>query len=339
MTARLSRLRSPATSGLHYLDQLWEERHERPPVLDDDTREFLLAELTHGQHRRELLTDGKVKTLPALHYMDGRLFYGALMGELGQGPITRDRGTNFLEHQRAVYRVTVRVPRDWAHVGLIPCRDEAGSTQYPHRPKTVISDTWVDGAELMNAYRAGWQVWICERIIFTSGKPLDVWCDRLVRQWSKARGNDEQRGWLRDVLLQSVGALASRGRLREVRLPRGAPLPPLVVRRWIDPDTAEVVCEVRDDLSPLRARMRHPELAVGIWARARARMTRHMLSLPRDQIIAVDGDAIYLTGMPNWVDKGRTGELRLKERREGPLSIPRSIEEVREVFASAEVVA
>lgn len=338
---RLSRLSSPATSGLHYLDQLWEARGERPMVLDDDTREFLLEKLTHGQHRRELLIGADAQPLPALHYLDGRLFYSALCSELGQGPLVRDRGDRFLEHQRAAYRVTVRIPKDWAHVGIIPVRDEAGFTRYPSKPGRIINDTWVDGCELMHAYRAGWTVWICERLIWSKGKPLDVWCDRLVRMWSQARGDDERRTWLRDVLLQSIGAMASRGRLREVRLPRGTPLPDGLhpVRRWIDPDANEVVCEVRDELSPLRARMRHPELAVGIWARARARMTRHLLSLPRDQVVAVDGDALYLTGMPDWIDSGRTGELRLKDRRSGPLEIPDTIDDLRAIFAPAEVPA
>lgn len=334
MTARLSRLSSPATSGLHYLDQIWEERHDRPPVLEEDTREFLLAELTHGQHRRELLPQEGGAPLPALHYFDGRLFYGALCSELGQGPITRDRGTTFLGYQRAVYRVSFRIPKTWAHVGILPVRDEAGFTVYPCRPGQVVSDTWVDGAELMVAVDAGWTVWICERLIFTAGEPLDVWCDRLVRQWSKARGNDEQQGWLRSVLLQSIGAFASRGRLREVH-----GTPPAGAIQRINPETLEVGWWVREDPTPLRARMRHPELAVGVWARARARMTRRMLSLPRDQVVAVDGDALYLTGMPDVKETGRVGELRLKDRRSGPLEVPRSVEDCRAVFAPAEVVA
>ncbi len=342
MTARIARLSSPATSGLNYLDRLWEERHDRPPVLEDDLREFLLENVTHGQHRRELLWGPRCRpeSLPGLYYLDGRLFYSALMGELGQGPITRDRGTVFLEYKRAIYRVTARIPRDWAHVGILPVRDEAGFTRYPCRPREVIVDTWVDGAELMNAYRAGWTVWICERLIFTPGRPLDVWCDRLVRQWSAARDKPEHRGWLRDVLLQSVGAMASRGRLREVRLPRGAAMPPDVVRRWIDPEEDQVVCEVRDALTPLRSRMRHPELAVGIWARARARMTRHLLSMPRDQVVAVDGDALFTTAMPSLAEEtGRVGEMRLKDRRSGPLEAPTSLDDLRAVFAAEQVPA
>lgn len=341
--------RFPWYAGLKYLGEIWEELGTRPPILDEDLRGFLRRELTHRQNRVEFCPAPALRGQEVTVWcLDGRFMYSALCSELGTGPIRREQGGGLVdrEYERAWLHVEARVPEGWRHLGLLPARDERGFVTYPCTPGEEFV-TWVDGAELLTAWRVGteepyrdqppWALRVIERVVLTQGRPLDVWCDRLRRERDASR-DAEQRGWLRDVLLQSIGQLAAHSRTREEWVDDVADIPadwdveiPEIVQRTDSPPTAGRWVTVAEPLSPFARSMQHPELALAIWARARARVARFLLTVPREAVIAINGDAVYTTQAPAAPETGRAGEFRPKGQPRR-MRCPESLPELQEAF-------
>lgn len=92
--------------------------------------------------------------------------------------------------------------------------------------------------------------------------------------------------------------------------------------------------------SPTTQRQRqfyHPELAAQVWGRARARVLDGTKAAPAGalhvaphQLIGINGDAVYASGVPTWAlptarggfDDGKAGKLRLKGALIGPVPVP-----------------
>lgn len=317
-----------------------------------------------------------VDTIPRFTYIDGRFMYASLCREIGTGPgvrLNRSQAFDLLEsspYVRARYQVRFQVPEDWHHVGVFGLQHEnvADGWYYPNRPG-ARGITWADAAEVFVAKNAGWSVEPLQAVVFNESmnaarkrfhgddnvarratvraKPLDLWADKLT----KARENvardpdvDEELkkpvgAALRAILIQSIGNFASHGRGSTVVTYDPKDIPAQYA------DTAERKGEAwtykkPQHLSPRQAAFYHPEFAVQVWGRGRAKVLQAKvaghsvgaLSLPGSSIIGINGDAVYTTELPSWslptgqggLDDGKAGRLRLQGHLAGPMAPPKT---------------
>lgn len=311
-----------------------------------------LIRLTSTQGRVELRSPEDVgDTLPGLVGLDMRLAYAAYCSELGYGPVTHDwgpygsaSGAGYEGFRRGRYRVTVTVPDNWAHVGLLPVKSEDGrGWSYPSRPGTRF-ETWADGCELKIAQDQGWPFTVRERMLFAGHKanPLGPWADKMVRaRWlideHEAKGDIRPeiarlaRIAIRAILLHGIGAFHGRphkatrtATLEEAEQIPADLLPELVGDTWM---------WLEDEPGRLPW-LSHPEWSSQIWARCRAGLLWRRngvgaLHLPARSVVAFRLDAIYATHNPGWPDDSRTpGQFRSKGILEGPVRTPRDAVEL-----------
>jgi hypothetical protein len=320
------------------------------PQLDDDTAHLVRS--TSPQHRIELLRHDRAQ-LPGFFYLDGRMMYAALTRELGVAPVTYLAGRDAQErseadpYARARYLVRFRVPGDWSHVGLFMVKDDAGAWHAPREPRAT-GETWCDAAELHLARQQGWNVDVREALVFSKGRPLDTWTDR-VRRARRFAGEvdapqlvrDLARGALRNTLLHGIGAFHSTGRevtrvyASAMDAPAGAvPAGDLYVAREHAP------------LVGRNAQLRHPEWSSQVWGRAHARLldsptavkgTRAgALHVPFTDVLGMRGDALYLACQPVWPDDGKEGRLRPKGALRERVAAPTTPAQLNELRARAE---
>ncbi len=296
---------SPAVTGL----TLWrEEAEETYPPLAEETQTLIRA--TCGQGREEVLWAGG-ESVPGFAYLDMRLAYGAFAENLPVGPAFRECGVTTVP---AVGRVLidVTVPRDWAHVGLLPIKEGKFSPRFPSRSGESFR-TWVDAREARGAINAGWTVRVLERLVMGEGRPLNTWSRRLIKLYQvyDLQGRPEMARAFRAILLQSIGDLHGRGRTTErvIAFPSGESVLGLPRARRAE-------------------RLSHPEWSAAIWARCRYRLAAHMLSVPREQLLGCCVDALYCTTDPGFADTGKPGGWRLKGTLPGPLPAPRTLNDL-----------
>lgn len=353
-------LLTPARTGAN----LWALSHERSggfdvPLVDPDLADEL--HFTSGQHRIEHLVAGGSRCtcgdcLPTITpeneherrpfaYVDGRFMYASLLRQRGIGPgrrITRAEAADLMHsrdgiYARARYKVRVTVPDGWHHVGLLARKHEnvADGWHYPNRPGASW-ETWADSVELHLAHTRGWRIEPIEGVLFETGRPLDTWGEQLIRARALTETlpgieREVRRAAaraLRSVLIQTIGAFATRGRTQQrvVWHPREVPAEAAsTMTRYGD---AYVFHEPAPDswLTPFY----RPEIAAQVWAFGRTRVldsptgTRGVrggaLSLDPATVAAINGDALYATQVPAWSlptdrgggDDGKVGRLRLQ---------------------------
>jgi len=353
------------------------------PILPEDVR--TLIHQTSGQGRFEFLPAPPSGVAPQLVCMDGRLAYGApALNELGVGPATHDTLPVYEGFTPARYRVRFRIPDAWAHVGLFmvpdyrtpeaggPHRDGKRHWYFPATPGTV-GKTWADAAEMRIAYapfphacemcgayyRAndgercpahGWDLHIEERIVFTKGRPLRTWVERLIAA-REACGEDSQvhalaRAAVRNILLHTIGAF--HGTHRPITRIAGLADVPMCTpaRTVLSPGGDELHLWDEPGLAPKFPDYQRPEWSAQVWARTRARLLLHRdydtgrftgaLTLPYEDVAAFRLDAMYLTCDPGWPDSGRPGTLRVKGSLASPVPWPRDEGDLSAVKAQLE---
>lgn len=297
----------PGVRGLEMLDRLW--GRDRPPVLREEDRDFLAAHCYGGQARRERIRAVTPQDQPVEY--DGRLFYGACCRELGTGPMVREASSEYAGYVPSWYRVTLRIPSSWEHVGIVPFRSEGAGWEYPSDPGSE-HEGWVSGAELHLAMRYGWTARIHERALLTPGRPLDAWCAALVRVARVEPHATDARA----VLVETIGKLASRSEQYFVRPTYNGTdhlyLREGVERVFYDPHHSAWYARVLTPRSAWTEGHLHPELAAQVWSRARVRIARALLRVPAETILEVRGDAITFSVDPGWADDGQVGTLRRK---------------------------
>jgi len=308
----------------------------RFPVLSDDLAALVRSTSTQG--RSQLLDVGP--ELPALHYLDARFAYAALLAELPIGPGALVDGGTFDPYAPARYEVRATVPDGWDHVGLLGVKDGADGWLWPSTPGERFT-TWADPSELNVAQHHGWTFDVVRTLHYAGrAKVLDGWGRALVRARDaiaahEAKGEiasdvaDLARGAVRAILLHGIGAFQASPRkiTRTGTDPSKAPAGAdrhQVGDRWVWTET----------MGAAQPELAHPEWSAAIWARCRARLldspgpngTRAgALTLPRDQVVAFRTDAIWTTADPGWPDDGKAGRYRVKTRVEGPIAAPRTI--------------
>ena len=322
-------LGTPARTGLDLLARSLPRNKDGQayeyPVLPGDVREMI--EHNIGQGRMEFLpVIGSVASeTDALYILDAIWMYAACIRHLPAPPMQHDDIPEFAGYRCGLYRIEFQVPEGWRHIGLLPTWvARAKTTIYPCMHDGAWYPAIVSGEELRLAYDNGWQIVIRERWLFAEDRaanadPSRAWAEHL-RMLREACTDDREgqaapliRAALRALCIKAIGGLHRRGRVEQVETPHNR-------AEEVDPSA---VLEVTPTVIrwerpiPLAAEMagfNHPEWAALVWCRARARLARTALQLPRESIIALRNDAIVTTFDPGWRDTGKPGTFRMKAR-------------------------
>lgn len=363
---------SPSATGRNLWALSLPKSVDLQPVSADIAEEI---HKTTGQHHLEHLVAGEnfsqspmcrplidPKTTPNIDkfaYVDGRFMYASLCRELGIGPgrrLNRAAAFDLLENDRyarARYLVRFTVPQDWEHVGIFALQhtNAADGWYYPNIPGTG-GDTWVDAAEIDIARRHGWTVEPLEAVQFQKARPLDTFAERIIRARDRVDSNPELPALLRKavsaalraMVIQAIGAFASRGLDRTIRVSSAREIP-VEYQSSVVRYGSEFTYTIPGQISERNRPFYHPELATQIWARGRAKVLETplagsygnarggALSVNPKTLIGINGDAIYTTEVPRWAlperfgggDDGKTGRLRLQGVVEGNMITPASL--------------
>ena len=131
------------------------------------------------------------------------------------------------------------------------------------------------------------------------------------------------------MALNAIGSLHRSSVRRTRALPTGGrEKPPAgnpTLRRSADGGT--YFWQEETPLNPRALIYCHPEWTSSIWARCRARLAQAALQFPREQVIAMRQDALFVSELHRtWKDDGAIGRFRLKESHAGPLPAPHTLE-------------
>lgn len=322
LTVIEDRIGTPGAFGLYLLTQMGTDLTPLPEA------ERLLIVNTSCQHRIELLPG--TGEIPALHYYDGRAMYLGCCGYAATagGQYRRVEGEDIRPEERGRARVAFRAPYGWDHLGLLAVKRPDGEgwcwpADHCHGDRWV---TWADLCEIRLARQMGWEVEVLEKLVWPESKPLGLWADRLSRLYLHAAERDPVLArCYRAIALHAIGRLHNVG-WREERsvVPVDDPRATFEAVEAIDGQEAHIVERVQFGKI---AAYSHPEWSAAIWSVVHRRVAQALLSVPREWVVGVRGDAVYLTHpAPDdgpWQDDGKCGRLRLKGSRSGPLPYPR----------------
>lgn len=268
-----------------------------------------------GQGRIEFYSEHSQGKIPGLYYYDGIFMYAALTWGLPTEVATHDTLNEYAGKVPARYRIRYTVPANWQHVGLFMTKQEPDGWYYPGAAEAGNTyETWADGAELDVAYNLpqgmpAWDITILERVIFkpekesTATKPLETITSKLVgireqidtdkrQDAARVRIYTLARGAIRNILLHGIGSFNRTRKTRTFILldTEPAPVGYLTYDELDEHRRLYTVLEESTDES-----MTFPQWVALIWARCRARMTKHALSRPYSDIVAIRTDAIAVT--------------------------------------------
>jgi hypothetical protein len=189
----------------------------------------------------------------------------------------------------------------------------------------------------------GWQVRVRERIVQREGRPLGAWAAGLSTLYQRAlqAGDKWVAGCHRAIALHTIGTFHQLGTFTQEEHVSLAEFAIRPEDGQITPEGGAVI-RTRERAKQWKTEeTSHPEWSAAIWALSRLRVVKALLQVPKQTIVAVEGDAIYLTvppvsGLPAWKDDGGLGRLRLKGFRPGPLVAPLDLEGVRALGKAAE---
>lgn len=337
--------------------QIWTRQNrldgKKYDLLPQEVRDIIHS--TSGQGRVELCTQEHIKKLKKLHYYDGVFMYAALTWGMPTELESHDHKNIYAGYKPARYRIRYTVPNNWQHIGLFMTPRDQENWMYPgDTSQGQTFEAWVDGSELdvlrehYESVEAGMQAWnieILERIVFKSEKdsaikkPLDSLTKKLVsmrEQVEKDARLDTARqdiyklvrGMVRNIVLHGIGAFHRDKRPITIILKDNDMAPENVID--IKPlEDGRIVYTVSGKIDEYSEQFDHPEWSALVWARCRARMTKHALSLPRESVIAVRTDAIATTKeVPEWKASEKVGTLREKWSIKKQLKAPRSLTEL-----------
>jgi len=276
---------------------------------------------TSCQHRIELFP--REGELPALHYYDGRAMYLGCCQGLGiaGGRYRHEVGfpMDIEGSERGRANVVFSPPRDWRHVGLLAVQGEGGGWGWPIEG---LWETWADLCEIRFARQHGWEVRVIEKVVWPEARPLDVWADRLSRLYLQAKAQQKEAlaGCYRAIALHTIGRFHNLGyRDRRVVVDADDERVTFDNVERIGPEGVQIKERVPVEKPPEQC---HPEWSSAVWSKVRLRICKHLMALPRECLVGVRGDAIFMTRDPGWEDSGKCGVLRRKASKEGPFPAP-----------------
>lgn len=328
---RVQIMGTPARTGLDLLERsLPRAKDGTPyeyPILDDAIRRTLEAEI--GQGRMEFLPlIGDHSHTTRLYTVDAVWMYASCIRHLPAPPLQHDEGINQFEGYRAgFYRVLFRVPQGWQHIGLLPVlmRDAVAGSKwvYPceYHPGAEYM-TVCSNAELMLALEQGWPCEILERWLFAPDRaanadPTRHWAEKL-RMLRKAVTPERERDLaeplraaVRSLTIKAIGGMHRRGRTMLVETPfdRANEINADAEIELVTPTS--IMWRKPIPLDPATAHLQQCHWAAMVWGRARARLAKAALQLPRESIIWLRSDALVTTVDPGWHGT-EPGEFRVK---------------------------
>jgi len=349
-------LASPAQTGQDLLERSLPRRKLESgeldpytfPVIPDGVLDLLYT--TAGQGRLETFKHKGV--IDTLYGLDGVWMYAACLSNLPNGPLTMDTKSEGPGWASGFLTASVHVPKDWAHIGLLPeiYDGDDGEThrRYPNTPGQWFSSTMTT-AEYQLAISQGWDVRIKRRYLWhkPACDPARVWRDKLValreRYTIAAKRGDIVAAALsqtiRRLMLNTIGLWFSHQAFTDGYV-RREDIPQLMA----DHPDAHVQVHgrhwfyVRIPRDPSGNVWQHPEWAAQVWGKARAKLAAVALGMPFESIVSLRTDAIWATYDPGWPDVGKPGTFRLKQIVEGPVLPPFGEADMRAILARARSV-
>lgn len=330
---RYRELFRPRITGTYLLEQMGTDLTPLPA----DIQHLITG--TSCQHRIEFFR--RSGTLPGITYYDGRFMYAGCCSGLGvAGESFRHvKGEDIRPEERGRALVRFTAPDNWPHVGLLAIKREDGEGWA--WPAEGGGETWADLCEIRFARQQGWAVEVAEKLTWPEARPLDKWADRLSRLYLRAKGqkNDVLAACYRDICLHAIGGFHNIGyKDHRETVARDDPRATFEAVEAIDEEGAHIRERVRFDKPEQHI---HPEWSAAIWSRVHLRIAKALLAVPKETILAINGDAIYLTrpaefttgnhpdNLAAWKDDGKPGRLRIKGQVEGPVPAPRNWMELR----------
>ncbi|MGH9207069.1 MAG: hypothetical protein ACRD1G_11000, partial [Acidimicrobiales bacterium] len=312
---------SPAEMGMDLLLAIYGSALT-PQALDD--RRSIIS--TTPQHRIEWLMP-EAATMPNIYCYDGHAMYlGCAQYSDGGEQVSWD-GTEVPQpHHLGRYQVDFAVPTGYDGPGLLPVarRDRPGWDW----PRSGEGHTWCSCAQARLAARQGWRVRVVDARLLAQEKYLAPWAGRLASIYERAL----REGWkdlaqcVRAVCLHTIGSMHRTGAATTaIRLSRAE-------MADVQPDeviTLDQEGHLAAETQVLRGGswrtwMSHPELSAAVWAVAQYRVTKAMLHLPREAVLAVYGDALYTTEPLPAARDNEIGWLRHVGTVTGPVTTPRT---------------
>ncbi len=321
--------RTPGATGLNAIESVLPWLRDAPRPVAYPTLPPEIHALLHGnstQHRQEAiaLPGHRAKTLTLY---DRRIAYLSHLRHLPTvNTAQHDTGAAaiYVPHHPGFYTVSVSVPKDWQHIGLVPTKDAGTAWLYPHEPGTTF-DSLLTTVEMRLLADHAWPFVVRERYLFDAlnvpgNDPLRTFQQRMVQALERLEAqphtdlNRAVRAALRAVVIQAIGIFHRRVQTDETRL-----------EEWDDvPEDADSAHGFQPDIAPdgtpilrrertlnlFQERWHHPEWSTAIYAASRTAITKQALTLNRADIAAIDGDGLYLFDDPTWQDTGRIGDFR-----------------------------
>jgi hypothetical protein len=339
-------LSTPADAGRELIavslphEKRYLKQHES--ILDLITHNFGQGRIETFEPQQDILENG-------VYVLDGRWMYASCVSHLPTGPCYRDNRNEFLGVYRkdgklsrdafpGFYSVTVQVPENWHHIGLIQAKRgrslASESGYYPNTPGEVFTN-WTTSAELANAFNHGWAdyVHINERIFwpYQETDPLATWIKKLRDLREEVQDDQLLSGAIRFIVLHTLGSfhqfatIEPRFTARKDLPMKGKPYGQ-IIRKGEGYYWNEEV--------PLRGfnrqRFIRPEWSATVWGRARASLAEFALTIPFKDIVSLRTDSVWcsslpLSGTPKWVtddSKAKPGDFRVKDEMKEPFEWP-----------------
>ncbi len=299
---------------------------------DQDIQQVIAARCTHGQHRYEDCgAPGEIVSQVVLY--DARVSHAAHLRHLpvifNPADLVHDEASEYIPFRRGFYRVDVTVPRGWQHIGLVP----ASAPGYPSKPGFSF-ETWLSWQEVRLLSDYSWPCAIRERILFAPDgpgtDPLREFHEHLTASLERLEALPKSdvtralRAALRSIALHLIGNMA-RGQVENPKEYASLDdLPADLAGASISHEGQSYIVRQQRPLDLFHARWYRPEWAAEVWSNTRVAVTRHALKVPRQELLAIDGDGLYMRSNPGWPDTGKVGCYRFQAAWRGQVKLPRA---------------
>jgi len=271
---------------------------------------------TSGQGRFELLDRGRLRGGRNLYAVDARFQYAAIARniEVGVG-VPVDLGPNDPPSYAAAWvEVEVDTAGSPYPFGLLGVK-RGGKWEYPYVGRFT---TWAHWCEVEYARAHGYRCRVLGGYLWPMrSRALAPWAVALIRAREAAArpGLDSatveaSRSACRNMVIQSIGAMHGRDVLREYVVADSSEIP-AAAEGWSRHEDRWRY-QIRE-ASNHRAVNSHPEWTTHLWAVARLRLLRRMMSAP-EKVAAVALDALYVTDprpFASPTDDGTPGRWRV----------------------------
>jgi hypothetical protein len=312
---------TPASTGRELLRVSLPEGVQYPR-LSDETLDAIYRNICY-QSRIEHFPPRQAVLENGVYIIDGAWMYASCLYHLPTGRCEYDKRNELATRPNGYrcpgfYLVTVRVPENWHHIGLLKEWKERyradEESRYPNTPGEVFK-CWCTADELVLALAHGWQVTIHERFFFPEelADPFTNWLRKFVnlRKLASVRNDKLLKAAYRNIVLHTAGSFkqcytwkdyidisdAEYRQLEETSIS---------IERYPRRKPGIISCKVEIPLPKDRQKFVRPEWAATIWGRARAKLAEFALRLPYGDIVSLRTDSVWCASLPAFVQKKKS---------------------------------